>query len=309
MDKYLLNQKIINKINEVNELKILVDKKEKIIKESEEKYNILYESINLDKIKQFNTTLNINSDDALNLSIQLSELKGILEGKEKNFNKYKEEKETLFNKLKFDLETLKNENENLKEINIKYDNLQERFNKKLIEDSNKNNLKEKLLIYEKKIVDLEDQNKTLKNFDVETVKVVRKIDEISLLLTKEKNENLNLKKELEQYRNIIANSKDNLNELNQNLFTFGDEMQMKQKIIELETKNKIYLEDNFNLLKDKKELEDLVDKLNDDINNTVKEVEKLTKKEEKYMKLKKEYKNNIINITQLKENNHKVSKS
>ena len=33
----------------------------------------------------------------------------------------KEEKETLFNKLKFDLETLKNENENLKEINIKYD--------------------------------------------------------------------------------------------------------------------------------------------------------------------------------------------
>ena len=90
MDKYLLNQKIINKINEVNELKILVDKKEKIIKESEEKYNILYESINLDKIKQFNTTLNINSDDALNLTIQLSELKGILEGKEKNFNKYKE---------------------------------------------------------------------------------------------------------------------------------------------------------------------------------------------------------------------------
>ena len=82
-------------------------------------------------------------------------------------------------------------------------------------------------------------------------------------MTKEKNENLNLKKELEQYRNIIANSKDNLNELNLNLFTFGDEMQMKQKIIELETKNKIYLEDNFNLLKDKKELEDLVDKLND----------------------------------------------
>ena len=246
MDKYLLNQKIINKINEVNELKILVDKKEKIIKESEEKYNILYESINLDKIKQFNTTLNINSDDALNLSIQLSELKGILEGKEKNFNKYKEEKETLFDKLKFNLETLKNENENLKEINIKYDNLQDRFNKKLIEDSNKNNLKEKLLIYEKKIVDLEDQNKTLKNFDVETVKVVRKIDEISLLLTKEKNENLNLKKELEQYRNIIANSKDNLNELNQNLFIFGDEIQMKQKIIELETKNKIYIEDNFN---------------------------------------------------------------
>jgi uncharacterized protein involved in exopolysaccharide biosynthesis len=65
----------------------------------------------------------------VNLSIQVSELKGKLEAKTKSFNEYQEEKEKQIEDLNSKINMLKKESSSLKEIKVKYDVLQNELKK------------------------------------------------------------------------------------------------------------------------------------------------------------------------------------
>merc|ERR1712032_1106522 len=116
-------------------------------------------------------------EESLQLSIQLSELKGKLDAKEKNLYKIKEEKEKISEESKQKIINLQSENENLREKGVKYEILKEKMDKIPIEDVNL--LKSKLINSERRILELEEINKKLKNYDVDKAKILKKIEELN----------------------------------------------------------------------------------------------------------------------------------
>jgi len=305
LDKNILSEKQM-KLTEYNKtLRIEKDMGEKKLKDLEEKYNLLLDSINYEKSKQMQKEKN----EDVNLAIKVSELKGMLEGKEKSFLRYKQEKEDLVQKMKEEMHLAVDELDALKEYKIKHDYLEEKLKKLNFEESNKHFYKERISQCEKKILELEENNKKLKNYDIDKIKLLEQAENLSIEVNFLKNENAFLNKENQNYlKQLSSNANLNGNKITDynNEKDFIIQETSVANLIELKTKHEILKEENAEIKKEKKELEELVEKLNDDLNNLNKKNEKLKRKEEKYEKTKEENKDNIAKVTQLMEDNHKL---
>lgn len=298
IEKNILKEKLSNLIETNKSLKLEKEITENRLKDLNEKYNLLIDSLNYEKNK--NTA--IEKTDDVNLAIKISELKGIIEGKEKSFERSKKEKDEIIINLKNQIQNYKEELEILKEINIKYNYLEEKFKKFNYEESNKNFYKEKISQSEKKIIELEEQNKKLKNYDIDKIKLLEKAENLTNEINSLKNENSIFKRENQKYLRIIANKNEN-DKVDQNLI---EQENSSVNILQLNTKVEILKEENNEIKIEKKDLEELVEKLNDDLNKTKENLEKLRKKEKKYNEMKQENKGNLTKLTQLIEENHKL---
>ncbi len=224
-------------------------------------------------------------------------MKGILEGKEKNFERFKNEKEEIIFNFKKEIVIYKDEIEFLKEIKIKYEYLEEKL-KKINNEENNKSLNLKISQSERKIMELQEENKKLKKYDIDKVKILEKAENLSKEVYKLKNENITMNREIEKYVNKLSTGNTDKNQIDNNISEHG-------KILEMKVKLEVLNEENNEILKEKKELEEIVEKLNDDLNQANKKLEKLKKKEEKYEKLKIENNDNFMNMSQLKEDNLK----
>jgi hypothetical protein len=322
------NLKLLKKIDDnnlkINELHKTNYEYELNNKELEAKY---HELINTFESKNNHMSHKENIEESLQLSIQLSELKGKLDAKEKNLIKIKEEKEKIYEESKTKIHNLQNENEILREKGIKYEILKEKIDKIPMEDVNL--LKSKLVNCERRILELEGVNKKLKNYDVDKKNILKKIEELNFELIQEKEKNSDLLKENNYYKDSICQTEQDLifykkqldsirNDENKNsneiinseqgrkvsLFDIENEHDSKKQFLDLDTKLKMSLLDKESLLKDKKELEILVQKLSDDLNAKNTEDEKLKKKGEKYLRYKEERKTYLSKISDLTKKNH-----
>ena len=291
------------------------------LKETESKYQELVASLK----KEEGENLKKMGND-VNLSIQISELKGKLEAKTKSFNEYQEEKEKQIEDLNSKINMMKKENLNLKEIKVKYDVLQNELKKFSLEDMN--NTKQRLEECEKIIKEKDDQINQLKSNDSHKI-LSEKIDELTKknsdlesqvnelqeendsvkqqLLIKEceitqLKESLPLNDENDPEKSNVQEKKeekqdktsDNLIEGDNKENNNNENINLEKKIAELE-KEKAELNEQINELdakieKDKHFLEEQKD-----------ETEKMKKKLEKYKQIKKENKTFIDRIAELME--------
>ena len=291
------------------------------LKETESKYQELVASLK----KEEGENLKKMGND-VNLSIQISELKGKLEAKTKSFNEYQEEKEKQIEDLNSKINMMKKESLNLKEIKVKYDVLQNELKKFSLEDMN--NTKQRLEECEKIIKEKDDQINQLKSSDSHKI-LSEKIDELTKknsdlesqvnelqeendsvkqqLLIKEceitqLKESLPLNDENDPEKSNVQEKKeekqdktsDNLIEGDNNENNNNENINLEKKIAELE-KEKAELNEQINELdakieKDKHFLEEQKD-----------ETEKMKKKLEKYKQIKKENKTFIDRIVELME--------
>ena len=291
------------------------------LKETESKYQELVASLK----KEEGENLKKMGND-VNLSIQVSELKGKLEAKTKSFNEYQEEKEKQIEDLNSKINMMKKESLSLKEIKVKYDVLQNELKKFSLEDMN--NIKHRLEECEKIIKEKDDQINQLKSSDSHKI-LSEKIDELTKknsdlenqvnvlqeendtvkqqLLIKEceitqLKESLPLNDENDPEKNNVQEKKeekqdkasDNLVEGDSKNNNNNENIDLEKKIAELE-KEKAQLNEQINELdakieKDKHFLEEQKD-----------ENEKMNKKLEKYKQIKKENKTFIDRIAELME--------
>ena len=291
------------------------------LKETESKYQELVASLK----KEEGENLKKMGND-VNLSIQVSELKGKLEAKTKSFNEYQEEKEKQIEDLNSKINMMKKESLSLKEIKVKYDVLQNELKKFSLEDMN--NIKHRLEECEKIIKEKDDQINQLKSSDSHKI-LSEKIDELTKknsdlenqvnvlqeendtvkqqLLIKEceitqLKESLPLNDENDTEKNNVQEKKeekqdkasDNLVEGDSKNNNNNENINLEKKIAELE-KEKAQLNEQINELdakieKDKHFLEEQKD-----------ENEKMNKKLEKYKQIKKENKTFIDRIAELME--------
>lgn len=291
------------------------------LKETESKYQELVASLK----KEEGENLKKMGND-VNLSIQISELKGKLEAKTKSFNEYQEEKEKQIEDLNSKINMMKKESLNLKEIKVKYDVLQNELKKFSLEDMN--NTKQRLEECEKIIKEKDDQINQLKSSDSHKI-LSEKIDELTKknsdlesqvnelqeendsvkqqLLIKEceitqLKESLPLNDENDPEKSNVQEKKeekqdktsDNLIEGDNKENNNNENINLEKKIAELE-KEKAELNEQINELdakieKDKHCLEEQKD-----------ETEKMKKKLEKYKQIKKENKTFIDRIAELME--------
>ena len=218
--------------NKINELITTNNRLEQNYYEMEQKYNDLmistsmHEKTSVDSQKNFGTT---QLEDFVNLSIQFSELKGKLEAKEQTLLRIKEEKEILYLDLSKKNLVLKQENDELKENNLKYELLKENFEKtkKALEDlhivSNKNNYLEKL------IKQSEERLNKYKNYENDKNKLLKRIEELNFELSEQK----------EKYNELLI-KKDHYLEYSQNL-------EHEIKIKNLQSKNTLVIEEKYQL--------------------------------------------------------------
>jgi myosin protein heavy chain/myosin heavy chain 6/7 len=291
------------------------------LKETESKYQELVASLK----KEEGENLKKMGND-VNLSIQVSELKGKLEAKTKSFNEYQEEKEKQIEDLNSKINMMRKENLSLKELKVKYDVLQNELKKFSLEDMN--NTKQRLIECEKTIKEKDDQINQLKSSDSHKI-LSEKIDELTKknsdlenqvnelqeendsvrqqLLIKEceitqLKESLPLNDENDPEKNNVQEKKeekqdkasDNLVEGDSKKNNNNENIDLVKKIAELE-KEKAQLNEQINELdakieKDKHFLEEQKD-----------ENEKMNKKLEKYKQIKKENKTFIDRIAELME--------
>ena len=316
-----IHQQIEEQNKKITELNRMNYNYELSIKEQEGKYQDLINTIDM-RNNQYNNKENM--EESLQLSIQLSEYRGKLEAKEKNLAKLREEKEKLIDEYKTKIMNLQNENEQLREKGVKYEILKEKMDKFSLEDVSM--LKSKLLNSERRIIDLEELNKKLKNYDVDKTKILKKIEELNYQLIQEKEKNSDLFKENNYYKDIVVQNESDIKYFKKelemqkrkeaplieentdgnklSLFEIENEQDTKKQIIDLDTKLKISLFDKDSLSKDKKELEELVQKLSDDLITKNAENEKLKKKGDKYTKYKEERHTFLSKISDLMEKNH-----
>jgi hypothetical protein len=296
------------------------------IKETEAKYQELVLSLEKRELDN-NEKNNEQYDTNINLNIQLSELKGKYEAKEKSFNEYREEKERTIEELKTQIFNMKKENAILKENSVKYEILNQQMKKFSMEDMY--SIKQKLIISERQNKEKEEEIKRLKNIDDRQL-LLKKIEELNekLFLNMEKNKEII--SENESYRMKIVkierenallkennnenNNKDNLlNDINEqnnsenikektrgvSLENIMEEENVKSKILELETKTDILQNDKNNLQKEKTSLVNEINTYKKQINEQKDTIEKISKKLEKYSNLKKENQTFISKITDL----------
>ena len=297
------------------------------IKETEAKYQELVLSLEKRELDN-NEKNNEQYDTNINLNIQLSELKGKYEAKEKSFNEYREEKERTIEELKTQIFNMKKENAILKENSVKYEILNQQMKKFSMEDMY--SIKQKLIISERQNKEKEEEIKRLKNIDDRQL-LLKKIEELNekLFLNMEKNKEIISENEsyrmkivkierenalLKENNNNENNNKDNLlndnNEQNNSenikektrgvsLENIMEEENVKSKILELETKTDILQTDKNNLQKEKTSLVNEINTYKKQINEQKDTIEKISKKLEKYSNLKKENQTFISKITDL----------
>lgn len=294
-------------------------------KELEAKYQELINTFDSQRNNQYNNNRE-NIEENLQMSIQLSELRGKLEAKEKNLAKIREEKDKLVDEYKIKLMNLQAENENLREKGVKYEILKEKMDKFPIEDVGL--LKSKLVNSERRVTELEEINKKLKNYDVDKAKILKKIEELNFELIQEKEKNSDLLKENNYYKDLVLQNENDIKFLKKeleklrslndssnkeeqvdltnkvSLFDIENDQDAKKQLIDLDTKLKMSNFDKEALAKDKKELEELVQRLTDDINAKNSEVEKLKKKGDKYTKYKEERHTFLTKISDLMDKVH-----
>lgn len=322
-----LHDTIDDQSKKISELNKLNYNYELTVKELEAKYQDLINTID-PKSSQYNNNkenYKENLEESLQMSIQLSELRGKLDAKEKNLAQIREEKEKLKNKYKKQVLDLQTENEQLREKGVKYEILKEKMDKFPLEDVSL--LKSKLVNSERRVNELEELNKKLKNYDVDKAKILKKIEELNYELIQEKEKNSDLLKENNYYKDLVVQNDNDIRfykkeietlkkktetnspdthdiEKKVSLFDIENEHDSKKQIIDLDTKLKISLADKEALAKDKKELEALVQKLTDDMMAQNIESEKLKKKGDKYTKYKEERHTFLTKISDLMDKVH-----
>lgn len=309
-DKRNLNQKNERLIELNKNLEIEGNFKEKNLKEIEEKYILLVDSMNYEKNKVNNSSIDINNTDSVGMSIQISELKGILEGKEKSYKKFKEEKEANITQLKYSNGLLIKEIDELKDFRNRYEKLESEYS----------HSKDKVNTLEKKLISLKEENDLIrKRYDISNNNVIIDISnkenkansqKLELLNTQVSNLNYKLdtlEKENKKYLDLLGD--ENRNKNKENVINNANDNNNIQFNVKLE----ILQNDNISLKKEKIEIREMLEKLNEELNQCNKKLEKFKKKEEKY-KSAKEYKRDLITKNSelmeenliLKEKNQKI---
>ena len=213
--------RIDNLTAEVNKLKLenkdLSDKNEELIKQTygleidlkdvkkEHDYLLLQVEQNKDQNKR-----DFNSEEENNFTLKLkcNELKGKLDSKEDSYKKLQILKENLEAEYKKKILNLQAELELFKEKSIKFDILNDKYEKQLQGEDYKK-MKQQLSNYEKTIKEQDTQLSKLKN-DNEKSKLFNKIEELNYMLMNEKENNIKLSKENDYYKDkIIHLEKDN----------------------------------------------------------------------------------------------------
>lgn len=312
------NEKIadLTKENYTNELNM---------KEMEGKYQELLNSFENRNSDSFQKN---DLEEHVNLSIQLSELKGKLEAREKNIQKLKEEKEKIIDDYKNKLLNLQKETEILREKSIKYDVLKEKMHS--LDEIN--NLKSKIMQNERIIKDQDEKIKKLKNYDVDKSILLKKIEELNFELSQEREKMSDIIKENSYYKDLIIQSENDIKFLKKQtealknsqsdsvtlnalevssekitpLSELEDHANLKKTILELETKIKLNNTDRENFNKEKSELEEKIAQLNQKLEENQKEMDKFMKKESKYIKYKEEKHTFITKISDIMEKLHEA---
>jgi len=153
----------------------------------------------------------LNSDSETNFALKLkcNELKGKLDSKEDSMKKLLIEKENTENEYKKKVLGLQADLELYKEKSIKFDILNDKYERQLQGEDNKK-MKQQLAILEKTIKDQETIINKIKN-DNEKSKLFSKIEELNYVLMNEKESNAKLVRENELYKDRIVHlEKDNL---------------------------------------------------------------------------------------------------
>ena len=267
------------------------------LKETESKYKELISSL-----KKEETLNERQHGNDMNLSIKISELKGKLEAKTKSFYEYQEEKEKLIDEMNIKINTLRKENLSLKEIKVKYDVLQNELKKLSIE--NMSTIKQRLSQCERALKEKDEEITRLKSNNNQEI-LLKKIEELNKqnsLLEEENNnlteENDNIKQQLALKDCEITQLKENLgiddlDENNENENKNDNEIKKEENkeknsgislgnLVEEEQKDKIKNEDFMELeqkvaelIKEKKELENKIKLLEDNLTTEKNENEKL----------------------------------
>ena len=302
------------------------------LKETESKYKELISSL-----KKEETLNERQHGNDMNLSIKISELKGKLEAKTKSFYEYQEEKEKLIDEMNIKINTLRKENLSLKEIKVKYDVLQNELKKLSIE--NMSTIKQRLSQCERALKEKDEEITRLKSNNNQEI-LLKKIEELNKqnsLLEEENNnlteENDNIKQQLALKDCEITQLKENLgiddlDENNENENKNDNEIKKEENkeknsgislgnLVEEEQKDKIKNEDFMELeqkvaelIKEKKELENKIKLLEDNLTTEKNENEKLKENNNKLIQEENFDKNEKIKnfekiINELKEESKK----
>ena len=292
------------------------------LKESEAKYNELIATVERKESENIQNNQN-EYEFNINLSIQLSELKGKLEAKEKSFNELKNRTEQKIEDLNNQITALRKENGTLKENSVKYEVLKKQMKKISMEDMYA--IKQRLLQSERSNKEKEEEIKRLKSMDDRSI-LLKKIEELNsnIVLLEEKlnamkieNNTYRMKivqsegeiNQLREQKRLLLDEKNNGNNDNNTGITLGTivneenkqkyEEELKMRILELETKNDILNKDKDNLTKEKKNLTEELEKNKKLLTEQNSQIDKLNKKIEKYSQFKKENQTFISKITDL----------
>ena len=203
-----LNEEIVNLNNKIAELTKSNYTNELTLKETEAKYQELI--LVLEKRDNDQRDSQENYVEQMNYSIQLSELRGKLEAKEKSFNQYREEKEKAIEEYKHKIFNLTKENGTLKESCVKYEVLKQQMKKFSMEDMYL--VKQKLIQSERSNKEKDEEIKKLRSYDDKNI-LLKKIEDLNVELTLLNEKNIELQKENESYRYQIISIEKEKNEL------------------------------------------------------------------------------------------------
>ncbi len=313
-----LNEEVKNLKNKISDLTKDNYNYELTIKELETKYQDLLESRNSEH------SYSNDYEENVNLSIQIFELKGKLEAKDKHLQSVKDSKERAIEEYSNKISMLQKENETLKDKSRKYDVLKEKYEKSQNEDYQK--IKQKLYQSEKIIKDQEEKLKKLKNFDVDKSTLLNKIQELNYELSQDREKLLEYSKENNYYKETVVNLESDLKfyknqceflnsnqqngeiivkdeEKNFSLKELEDLSNLKKHIVELDTKFKIANNEKETLEKEKTEIEASYNKTLKELETTKTQLSQFSKKVAKYLKFKEDKENFLHKISDLMEKN------
>ena len=314
-----LNEEVKNLKNKLSDMTKDNYNYELTIKELETKYQDLVESRNAEN------SYSNEYEENVNLSIQIFELKGKIEAKDKHIKNLKDSKEKAIEELNNKISSMQKENEILKEKSRKYDVLKEKYEKSQNEDYQK--IKQKLYQSEKIIKDQEDKIKKLKNFDVDKSTLLNKIQELNFELSQDREKLIECSKENNYYKETILNLETDLRfyknqceflkntneqsgefvlndeEKNFTLKDLEDLSSLKKQIIEYDIKFKIAQSEKETLQKEKTEMEGNFNKAIKESETLKAQVSQFSKKVAKYSKFKEDKENYLHKISDLMEKN------
>jgi hypothetical protein len=321
-----LHEEIKNLSNKVDSLTKTNFTYELMIKEGEAKYQELVSSFEHKHHEHRNSDV---VEDSVSIAIQISELKGKLEAKDKNLQKIKEEKEKIIEEQKMKLLQLQKDTESMREKSIKYDVLKEKMEKMSIDEIN--DLKTKLVQSDRIIKDQEDKIKKLKNYDVDKAKLLKKIEDLNNELAQHDEKNAELSKANNHYKDIIIqyegetkfyktqveklshsaaeaeahiSSQEDYASSKITLHDLEEDNDSKKHLMDVEMKLKFVQADKDKLAKEKSDLEERLKLITAELEECKKEINKNAKKLDKYAKYKQEKHTYITKITDLMESLH-----